>query len=211
MSVHSGAFPAALNRGAVRPEACELCGTPVAGRHAHVVDTGRRGLLCACRACFLRCTRCDGARYRAVPERYLWDPAHPVACLDWRALGVPAGFAFVLRRGTRVTAFQPGPAGAAETTLPADLWTDIAAGHPLLAAAEPDVEAIVFRGAERTTDCFLVPVDACYRLTGVVRRFWTGPDGGPEMHDRVGELFAEIRRRARPMGPEDRSGPARAW
>jgi hypothetical protein len=65
-------------------------------------------------------------------------------------------------------------------------------------------EAIVFRGTERTTECFLVPVDACYRLVGAVRRFWTGYDGGPEMRDRVGELFAEIARRARPLCPEGR-------
>ncbi|GLY40070.1 hypothetical protein Amsp01_060930 [Amycolatopsis sp. NBRC 101858] len=201
MSVHSGFFPAVRPRGAVRPERCELCGTPVAARHGHVVDTGRRGLLCSCRACFLLFTRCVSgeARYRAVPERYLWDPGHPVACLDWRRLDVPAGFAFVLHRGTRVTAFQPGPAGAVETVLPLDLWADLTAGHPLLAAAEPEVEAIVFRGTDRITECFLVPVDACYRLVGAVRRSWSGPDGGPEMRARVGELFAEIQRRARPL------------
>jgi hypothetical protein len=201
MSVHSGSFPAVRERNAVRPERCELCGTPVAARHGHVVDTGHRGLLCSCRACFLLFTRCVSGevRYRAVPERYLWDPGHPVACLDWRRLDVPAGFAFVLRRGTRVTAFQPGPAGAVETVLPHDLWADLTAGHPLLAAAEPDVEAIVFRGSDRLTECFLVPVDACYRLVGAVRRFWSGCDGGPEMRARVGELFAEIQRRARPL------------
>lgn len=201
MSVHSGFFPAVRPRGAVRPERCELCGTPVAARHGHVVDIGRRGLLCSCRACFLLFTRCVSgeARYRAVPERYLWDPGHPVACLDWRRLDVPAGFAFVLRRGTRVTAFQPGPAGAVETVLPLDLWADLTAGHPLLAAAEPEVEAIVFRGTDRITECFLVPVDACYRLVGAVRRSWSGRDGGPEMRARVGELFAEIQRRARPL------------
>ncbi|GAB3148127.1 DUF5947 family protein [Amycolatopsis sp. NPDC004378] len=186
-------------RSPARPERCELCGTPVAAHHGHVVDTGRRGLMCACRACFLLFTQSGDARYRAVPERYLWDPAHPVACLDWRGLGVPAGFAFVLHRGTRVTAFQPGPAGAAETVLPPDLWTDLAATHPLLGAAEPDVEAIVFRGTEHGTGCYLVPVDVCYRLVGAVRRFWTGLDGGCEMHRRVGELFEEITQRARPL------------
>ncbi|WIY00380.1 DUF5947 family protein [Amycolatopsis mongoliensis] len=203
MSVHAGSTHSAFarDRRSARQERCELCGTPVASRHCHVVDTGRRGLLCACRACFLLSTRCPAgeARYRAVPERYLWDPRRPVVRLDWCGLGIPAGFAFFLRRGTRVTAFQPGPAGAVETTLPAGLWAELSAGHPLLAAAEPDVEAIVFRGTERGTDCFLVPVDVCYRLAGAVRRYWTGPDGGPEMRERVGELFAEIGHRARPL------------
>lgn len=196
----------ARDRRSPRPERCELCGTPVAARHCHVVDTGRRGLLCACRACFLLCTRCPAgdasareARYRAVPDRYLWDPRHPIAGLDWRALGIPARFAFFVHCGTRVTAFQPGPAGVTEATLPPGLWTQLAAAHPLLATAEPDVEAIVFRGGARGTDCFLVPVDVGYRLAGAVRRYWTGGDGGPELHERVGELFAEIEQRARPL------------
>ncbi|MET8849855.1 DUF5947 family protein [Amycolatopsis sp. NPDC004625] len=199
MSVGTGSARPAFARSSAWQERCELCGTPVAARHGHVIDTGRRGLLCACRACFLLSTRCPTARYRAVPERYLWDPRRPIARLDWRRLGIPARFAFFLHCGTRVTAFQPGPAGAAETTLPTGLWAELAAAHPLLATAEPDVEAIVFRGGERGTDCFLVPVDVCYRLAGVVRRYWTGGDGGPEVHERVGELFAEIEQRARPL------------
>jgi hypothetical protein len=203
VSLHAGSTQPAFarDRRSARQERCELCGTPVAAGHCHVVDTGRRGLLCSCRACFLLFTGCPtgGARYRAVPERYLWDPGCPIAHLDWRGLGIPARFAFFVRCGTRVAACQPGPAGAAETTLPAGLWAELVAAHPLLATAEPDVEAIVFRGRAWGTDCFLVPVDVCYRLAGVVRRYGTGRDGGPEMHERVGELFAEIEQRARPL------------
>jgi hypothetical protein len=208
MSVGTGATQRAFarDRRSARPERCELCGTPVAARHCHVVDTGRRGLLCACRACFLLFTRCPAGeaparetRYRAVPERYLWDPRSLIAPLDWRGLGIVARFAFFVHCGTRVTAFQPGPAGVAEAPLPPGLWAELAAAHPLLATAEPDVEGIVFRGRGWGTDCFLVPVDACYRLAGVVRRYWTGCDGGPELHERVGELFAEIEQRALPL------------
>ncbi|MGW3960965.1 DUF5947 family protein [Amycolatopsis sp. NPDC005003] len=194
MSVAHPAF--ARGRRSAPQERCELCRTPVAARHCHVVDTGRGVLLCSCRACFLLCT---GTRYRAVPERYLWDPLRPIARLDWRRLGIPARFAFFVPCGTGVTAFQPGPAGATETALPPGLWAELSAGHPLLATAEPDVEAIVFRGRECGTDCFLVPVDVCYRLAGVVRRYWTGCDGGAELAERVGELFAEIEQRARPL------------
>lgn len=207
MSVDTGTHRvAARDRRSARQEQCELCRTPVAARHCHVVDTGRRSLLCACRACFLLVTRCPAgeARYRAVPERYLWDPRHPIAGLDWCELGIPARFAFFVHFGTRVTAFQPGPAGVTETTLPPGLWTQLAAAHPLLATARPDVEAIVFRGRGWGTDCFLVPVDVGYRLAGVVRRYWAGGDGGPEMQDRVGELFVEIEQRARPLALAER-------
>lgn len=199
MSVHTGLEQTPSGSRFAVPERCDLCGTPVAARHGHVADTGRRGLLCSCRACFLLVSRGAGGqpRYRAVPERYLRAPRHPAAHLDWCALGIPARFAFFMRRGTRVTAFRPGPAGATEVVLP----PDATGGHPLLAAAEPDLEAIVVRGTEGGTDCFLVPVDACYRLLGAVRRYWTGPDGGPEMRLRVGELFLEIERLAREPRP----------
>lgn len=203
MSVGTGFTHPAFTRDrrTARPERCELCGTPVAARHCHVVDTGRRGLLCACRACFLRCTGCrtGEGRYRAVPDRYLWDPRCPIARLDWCELGIPVRFTFFVHCGTRVTAFRPGPAGVAEALLPPGLWAELAAAHPLLATAEPDVEAILFRGRGWGTDCFLVPVDVCYRLAGAVRRYWTGGDGGPEVHERVGELFAEIEQRALPL------------
>jgi len=198
VSVDTGPAAFVRDRRSARPERCDLCGTPVAARHGHVVDTGRRSLLCACRACFLLCPAGE-ARYRAVPDRYLWDPRRPIARLDWRGLGIPVRFAFFVHCGTRVTAFRPGPAGAAEAPLPPGLWAELAAAHPLLATAEPDVEAIVFRGRGWGTDCFLVPVDVCYRLAGVVRRYWTGCDGGAELHERVGELFAEIEQRALPL------------
>lgn len=180
-------------------EKCELCAVPVASRHGHLVDTGRRGLLCSCRACFLLSTGAGAGRYRPVPERYLWDPDRPLAEIDWASLGIPAGFAFFLRSGAGVTECHPGPAGPAESSMPLHLWSELSAGRPLFAAAEPDVEAILFHEAGSGTDCFLVPIDACYRLIGTVRRYWTGRDGGPGGL-LVGRLFAEIRDRAEPLG-----------
>ena len=182
-----------------RMEKCEMCGTPVASRHGHVVDTRHRGLMCSCRACFLLFTQdsAHGARYRAVPERYLWDPQRPVTGPEWEGLGIPVGSAFLLRGDIGVTAFYPSPAGATERLLDLGFWAELAAGHPLLTAAEPDVEAILFRRTERGVDCFLVPIDVCYRLVGTVRLYWTGLDGGHQVHEHIDELFEEIRDRAR--------------
>lgn len=182
-------------------ERCEMCGTPVASRHGHVVDVHRRGLMCSCRACFLLFTRHRDhrARYRAVPERYLSDPARAVSGPEWEALGVPVSAAFLLRTGTGVTVLHPSPAGATERPLDSSVWSALAAGHPLLTAAEPDVEAILFRRTGNGTDCFLVPIDVCYRLVGTVRLHWTGLDGGGHLHDHIDELFAEIRDKARAL------------
>lgn len=179
-------------------EQCEMCRTPVAARHGHVVDTKRRSLMCACRACFLLFTKDTGrrSRYRAVPERYLHDPARPVTCVEWEGLDIPVSSAFVLRAGTMATAFHPSPAGATERPLAPGFWTEFAAAHPLVAAAEADVEAILFRRTGDEVDCFLVPIDVCYRLVGTVRLYWSGVDGGRQVRDHIDELFAEIRDKA---------------
>ncbi|HEX8868122.1 MAG TPA: DUF5947 family protein [Lentzea sp.] len=181
-------------------ERCEMCGTPVASRHGHVVDVQRRALMCSCRACFLLFTthRAHRARYRAVPERHLRDPDHPVTAAQWADLEVPVGTAFLLRTSTGATVFYPSPAGATERPLDTAVWNRLAVAHPLVTMAEPDVEAILFRRTERGAECFLVPIDVCYRLVGTVRLYWTGLDGGDQLHDHIDALFTEIRDKARP-------------
>lgn len=181
-------------------ERCEMCGTPIASRHGHVVDVERRALMCSCRACFLLFTthQAHRTRYRAVPERYLWDPERPVTEAQWEGLDIPVGTAFLLRTGTGVTVFHPSPAGATERPLDTGVWHGLAAAHPLLTIAEPDVEAILFRRTGNGADCFLVPIDVCYRLVGTVRLYWTGLDGGDQLREHIDALFAEIKDKARP-------------
>jgi Family of unknown function (DUF5947) len=170
-------------------EACEMCGAAAGSEHGHVVDTESRSLLCACRPCYLLFADGSG-RFRAVPDRVLtgrWlTPA------EWESLGIPVGSAFFLRSDQGVAAFYPSPAGATECLLNLDAWAALGATHPLPAAARPEVEAILVRDGE----CFLVPVDACYELVGLMRLYWKGFDGGTEAHERIDEFFAGIRARA---------------
>ncbi|HET6982341.1 MAG TPA: DUF5947 family protein, partial [Myxococcaceae bacterium] len=68
---------------------------------------------------------------------------------------------------------------------------------PLLGAMEPDVEALLVRGephGERL-ETFLVPIDACYELTGRVRRLWRGFDGGDEARAELARFFSALRAR----------------
>jgi uncharacterized protein DUF5947 len=186
-------------------EVCEMCGNPVDPEHGHVADLQHRSIICACRACHLLFTRdtAGGGRYRAIPDRYLCDPDRPVGRADWDALGIPVGAAFFLRDDSgAVNAFYPSPAGATECLLDLDAWADLGARRPLLAAAQPQVEAILIRATKDRVETFLVPIDACYRLVGTVRRHWQGFDGGQEATDRVEEFFGDIGDRARPIPPE---------
>jgi Family of unknown function (DUF5947) len=192
------------------PEKCEMCGAALAPTHGHIVDIEHRSLMCACRPCFLLFTpgNAAGGRYRAVPQRYLHDPDNSLTKAEWERVGIPVGSAFFLRsEATGLTGFYPSPAGATQCLLNLDAWTELSVRHPLLAAAEPEVEAILIRASRDDShvapadvvECYLVPIDACYQLVGTVRRYWKGFDGG-EARERIGEFFEEIRERAQAFG-----------
>jgi hypothetical protein len=187
-------------------ETCELCATPVGPVHGHVADLERSTLACACRACYLLFTD-PGAgrgRYRAVPDRYLSDPARPLSAAEWAELDVPVGLAFFLNSSLRgeVCGFYPSPAGATECTLDLAAWARLGQAHPLLPAAEPDVEAVLVSRTDAGVECFLVPIDACYELAGRMRMLWRGFDGGEQAHQSIAEFLDSVRARARALAQE---------
>jgi hypothetical protein len=186
-------------------ERCELCTSPIAAEHGHLVDLHSRRLLCGCRPCTLLFTRpgAGGGRYRAVPDRVLRDPDLVVADAEWDALQIPVGMAFFFRNSAmgRVVALYPGPAGATESELSLSTW-DTGLGRSRLAALmEDDVEALLVRrprrSAEDRYDAYLAPIDTCYELVGRVRLTWRGFDGGAEAWAAIDEVFARLAATAR--------------
>ena len=187
-------------------ETCELCATPIAPVHGHLADLERSTLTCACRACYLLFTE-PGAgrgRYRAVPERYLRDPARPLTVAEWGELDVPVGLAFFLNSSLRgrVCGFYPSPAGVTECTLDLAAWARLGQDHPLLLAADADVEAVLVSRTDAGIECFLVPVDACYELAGRMRMLWQGFDGGAEARRSIAAFLDSVRSRARDLALE---------
>ena len=205
--------PAASPRGAGEPgpaagqaeETCELCAAPIGPVHGHMADLEHSTLDCACRACYLLFTE-PGAgrgRYRAVPERYLRDPARQLTAAEWAELDVPVGLAFFLyssRRG-QVCGFYPSPAGVTECTLDLAAWARLGQAHPLLSSPEDDVEAVLVNRAEAGIECFVVPIDVCYELAGRMRMRWQGFDGGAEARQSIAEFLDSVRSRARDLAP----------
>jgi hypothetical protein len=201
-------------------ERCEMCGEPVPGRHAHLVDIERRSIGCACTACGLLFTR-PGGRYRTIPDRVRHDPDAPLTAAEWAELAIPVGIAFFFVNSAlgHVVASYPSPAGVTECELDLAGWDRLAAAHPLLRAVAPDVEAIlVVAGSPRLAvgspgaagspgsgsggvEVFLIPIDACYSLAGGLRLHWRGFDGGAEAQRLLADFLADIRERARPLEP----------
>lgn len=184
-------------------ERCELCGEPIPEEHSHIVGVEKRALMCACRACYLLFTQ-EGAaqgRYRAVPDRYLYDPAFALSAAQWDELQIPVAMAFFFVNSTlgKFVAFYPSPAGATESLLPLATWDEVLAANPGFADLVPDVEALLVNRTGGPTECFLAPISACYELVGRVRLHWRGFAGGEEAWREIDGFFADLRERSRPV------------
>ncbi len=141
-----------------------------------------------------------GRRYAAVPREYVALPGFPLSDVDWAALDVPVRLVFVFVNSVlgHPVALYPSPAGAAESQLPPRVWTELLARHPYTAALPADVMALLVHAGPDGPACHAVPIDACYRLVGLVRTHWRGFDGGEQAHAAIDGFLAEVRSRAVP-------------
>ncbi|SDI06334.1 hypothetical protein SAMN05421505_13242 [Sinosporangium album] len=190
-----------LRRFRERPPAdvqrCEMCAEPIGDAHRHVVNLESRALMCTCRGCALLFTRegAAGGRLRAVPDRFAYAPALGLSPQDWDELQIPVRMAFFFHNSSlgHTIAFYPSPGGATESQLPLAAWERLLAERAAVADVEPDVEALLFD----EDACYLVPIDTCYELVGLVRMHWRGFDGGQEAREAIAGFFARLRARGR--------------
>jgi hypothetical protein len=192
---------------AVPGERCEFCTVPIETAHSHVVDIIERKLLCACRPCYLLFEPAGAAqgRFKAVPSRHQRLDGFTLSDAQWDALQVPIRLVFFFHnsREGKVVAFYPGPAGATESLLSLEAWSQIRAADDRLTDLAPDVEAALFY---RTPDgrqlAYRVPIDVCYELVGLMRTHWKGFDGGSEAKAALEEFFARLDQRSRGVQTE---------
>ena len=100
-----------------------------------------------------------------------------------------------------MVACYPSPAGATESLLELETWQEIRGEHPGLLDLQPDVQALLVnrvRRGEARSDCFIVPIDQCFRLVGLIRMHWKGFTGGTAVWEEIDRFFADLRRVARP-------------
>lgn len=174
---------------------CELCAAPAAEEHQHLVDPDARRLVCVCDACAILFDHNGATRYRRVPR-----DVRDLRGLDlddalWSRLAIPIGLVFFFRSSVSksVLGVYPSPGGPTETVIEPELWNDLAALHPALAAMPEDVEALLVNRVSGAREYFIVPIDECYKLSGVIRTHWTGFSGGDELWDRLALFFARLR------------------
>jgi Family of unknown function (DUF5947) len=189
-------------------ERCDLCNEPIAPGHRHLLDLESRRLLCACRACSILFDRsgAGGGHFRLIP-----DQARLVVDLDlddvlWQSFAIPVEMAFFFHSSAagRVVAFYPSPVGATESLLDLESWHELVGANVVLSSLEPDVEALLVNRAQGEREYWLLPVDRCYELVGIVRTHWKGFGGGTEVWDALAAFFDGLRARAKHVTKDGR-------
>jgi len=187
----------------VRPrtpvENCDMCSVQLQPQHPHLVELATRRLLCACQACAILFSGQAETKFRRVPQRVRHLTDFQMTDAQWESLMIPINMAFFFASTPtqRVVSLYPSPAGATESLLNLESWDEIVRCNPILKGMEPDTEALLVNRVRAASDYYLVPIDECYRLVGLIRTKWRGLSGGTEVWETIAEFFAELKRRSK--------------
>jgi len=194
--------PLAALRRFARPRAaaerCDLCSAALAAEHEHLVDSANRQLLCACTACAVLFSSQEATRLRRVPRHVRFLPDFRLSDVQWNSLMIPIGLAFFFRSSVagKVTAIYPSPAGATESLLDLAAWDELVEENPVLQQMEPDTQALLVNRVRDARQYYLVPIDECYKLVGLIRAHWKGLSGGGAVWEQMQQFFDALRKRS---------------
>lgn len=186
-----------------RVETCELCSVALHPEHPHLIELTQRRVLCACDACAILFSGSAETKFKRVPRHVRLLAKFQMTDAEWDGLLIPINLAFFFQNSldSRVNALYPSPAGATESLLPLEAWSNIVQANPVLEQMELDVEALLVNRvghsrAATVAEYYIVPIDACYRLVGLIRIHWRGLSGGTEVWQEIGSFFTELRSKA---------------
>ena len=182
-----------------------------------MVDLSSRQLKCTCRPCSILfdSRAAGGGHFRLVPDRRLSIHDFELDDTRWASLRIPVEMAFFFHNTQvdRVVAFYPSPAGATESLLELEAWLELEAANPILSELDPDVEALLVSRARGAREHWLVPIDDCYDLVGLMRLRWKGLSGGQEVWEEIEHFFERLRARGKAatrQGTQDNATAAEA-
>jgi len=183
-------------------ERCDLCGAELGPEHPHLIEPGMRKIVCACQACAILFSSGAETKYRRIPQTVRYLPNFELTQSQWEGLMIPISMAFFFKNSVtdRMTVIYPSPAGPTESLLDFESWDEIVNCNPVLKELEPDTEALLVNRVRDSADYFIVPIDECYRLVGLIRTKWKGLAGGTEVWTAINEFFGELRKRSTRVG-----------
>jgi hypothetical protein len=205
-SLHEGSAFAALRqfvRKRAPSERCEMCSRELAPEHEHLVEPRNRRLICSCQPCAILFDGHEGTKFKRVPQRVLFLQDFQLTDMQWDGLTVPIEMAFFFRSSPqeKVIALYPSPAGPTESLLALETWDEIEQANPILREMKADVTALLVNRVGHArgytpAEYYLVPIDECYKLVGLIRAHWHGLSGGTEVWREIGGFFAALKKRS---------------
>ena len=184
-------------------EFCELCSASLIHDHPHLIELASRQILCACDACAMLFDGMERSKYKRVARNAQYLTNFSMNEGQWESLLIPINMAFFFRSSAedRMIALYPSPAGAVESLLPLEAWDEIAENNLALQSLQPDIEALLINRVGHAygfarAEYYIAPIDACYKLVGLIRANWRGLSGGTEVWEEIGRFFIELRSKA---------------
>jgi hypothetical protein len=180
-----------------------MCSRELPREHEHLVEPVSRKLICACEACAILFEGQSGTKFKRVPRRVLYLRDFQLTDAQWDGLMVPIEMAFFFKSTAqgKVIALYPSPAGPTESLLSLDTWADIVEMNPILNEMQTDVTALLVNRVAHARggspgEYYLVPIDECYKLVGLIRTHWRGLSGGTEVWREIKAFFGTLKKRA---------------
>ena len=180
-------------------ESCELCSAGLSPNHRHLLEISNSRIVCTCDPCALRFQDVVGGRFKLIPRDVWHLPQLSLSAVEWENVALPINLAFFFYSTPekKMKALYPSPAGATESLLPLAAWNSLAEKNPLLAKMQTDVEAFIVNRVGIKREYYVVPIDVCFELVGLVRSHWRGLSGGDVVWQQVDGFFARLKARAR--------------
>ena len=190
----------------VAQEYCDLCGERIPSDHRHLLEVSTRKIMCSCRPCSILfdSEAASEGRYRLVPDRRLFLEDFEMGDVQWESLRIPVDMAFFFYStpAERVVAFYPSPMSPTESLLKLGAWEELERHNRVLEGMERDVEALLVNRVRGAREHFLVPIDQCYSLVGLIRMHWRGLSGGRGVWNEIDKFFEDLRRRSKTIRRE---------
>jgi len=174
-------------------EHCDLCQTSVPGDHRHMLNLYERQIVCVCESCWA--LRSGEPEFRPTGNRTIWLEDFELPEEIWAQFRIPIGLAFFMHSSVTecVVALYPSPAGATESELHFETWSQLVGMNPALRDLEPDAEALIVNRTSDPPSYAIAPIDRCYMLVGLVKASWEGISGGAGVEQAIEAYFAELK------------------
>ena len=177
-------------------ENCNFCGRILSPDHRHLVDLSARKFMCTCEMCMI--TMAESGDYKPLPQRSLELQSFNMSDTVWADFLIPVNMAFFVLSSSRfgAVAYYPAPTGATESKLKMEAWNQLVQLNPILNDLAPDLEALLVNRLGEEGQYYIVPIDTCYKLIGMIRVTWKGIFGGKEVNDIINQFFSELKEKS---------------